>query len=218
MRLGIHPLVLFVAPLAGTRAVLVSGRTPFLLALTACALGGGGRLMVRTALTAACVFVLVSSSLTLWIGAGPAGALGLRMTALACLVIVPFRLLDWQVLADSLIEHLRLPYPLVDVTVMGRRFMALMRREAFEMLTRLRIEAAGRPGRWLVRAPRVVAPMLVAALRQAELTACALESRGFASGARRTAHRAAPIRIRDWCPLAGVAVLFVVFDAGSGPG
>ena len=49
----------------GTRAVLVSGRTPFLLALTACALGGGGRLVVRTALTAACVFVLVSSSLTL---------------------------------------------------------------------------------------------------------------------------------------------------------
>lgn len=190
----LHPLVGAVAPLAVSPFILVGGRWRFLLAvLLACCLlaARDGRHLVRRSLAVVAVtFSFVALSFWAWLGGHSAVLLGLRMSALVATVSVAYSLVNWQMLADTLIAHCRLPYPLVDVLGMGHRFIALMRRECTEMSTRLRIEAKGSILIWVRSLPRMVIPMLVASFRVADLTAIAMESRGFASQAHRTTHHA----------------------------
>lgn len=211
-----HPLVGFLAPLAASPFILVGGGWRFLvLVLSTCcllAIRGGRSLIRRTLLTVLATFLLVLLGFWPWLGIADATVLGLRMSALVTSLSTCYALLDWRCLTDSLVAHCHLPYPLVDVVQLGHRFIALMRREGREMSTRLRIDAKGSTLTWLVSLPRLVVPMLVASFKVADLTATALEARGFASQPMRTTHHA---RRPGWSDLLLAVVLLGALAVSS---
>lgn len=207
-RCTLHPFVGFLTPLIASPFVLVIGSWGLLLALLiGCLLlsvAAGWPVMRRTIIVTSVVLGFVALSFLPWLGGHHAILLGLRMATLTALIMATYSTLDWQSFADTLITHARVPYPLVDVMGMGRRFTALMKREMREMATRLRIDARGHFLRWLRSLPKVVVPMLVASFRLADLTAMAMESRGFASRRGRTTHAA---RRPGWFDVAALVAL-----------
>lgn len=207
-RFTLHPLVSFLTPLIASPFVLVSGGWGLLAAvLVGClllAVGSGWTVFCRTTITTCLVLGFVALSFLPWLGVGHAIMLALRMATLAALVVASYSSLDWHTFSDTLITYCRVPYPLVDVMGMARRFIALMKREAREMATRLRIDARDRTLGWLWSLPKVVVPMLVASFRLADLTAVAMESRGFASRKWRTTHSA---RRPGWFDVAALVAL-----------
>ncbi|WP_175954042.1 energy-coupling factor transporter transmembrane protein EcfT [Schaalia sp. Marseille-Q2122] len=200
-RTWLHPLVTVCIPLPVLIIVLRTQSLSYILAIMICVLVYGFLLRWRWALkmtlSIAAIAAFLALSLSLWLPQQAAITLALRMIAMLITLAVPFTLADWRTIADSCVKYLRLPYQLVDVVSMGDRFFALMRRDLQEISTHMRVRARGSRLLYLRMLPAALMPVLVAAFRQADTTALALETRGFSRHPYRTTHSARPITVLD---------------------
>lgn len=201
----LHPLITVSIPLPVLIIVLRTQSLSYILAILVCVLAYAlivrWRWALKVTFSASIITAFFMLSLSLWLPQGAAMMLAIRMVAMFVILAVPFTLADWQTIVDSTVEYLCLPYPLVDVVSMGDRFFALMRRDLTEISTQMRVRARGSWLRYLRMLPASLMPVLIAAFRQADTTALALETRGFARHPKRTTHNARPITVLDTCVL-----------------
>ncbi|WJE14203.1 energy-coupling factor transporter transmembrane component T [Halobacillus sp. ACCC02827] len=111
----------------------------------------------------------------------------------------------------SLMQQLRLPPKLAYGILAGYRFLPMMKDEFQQIRAAHRIRgieyASSLQGRWM-QYQRYLIPLLAGAIRKAERTAVAMESKGFTGSWNRTFYRPMTIRKKDWMfPLLMTAIL-----------
>ncbi len=146
---------------------------------------------------------------------GLAGAIMLRVLAVALPVIVLARDIDPTELGDGLAQVLRLPARFVIGAVAGVRMLILFREDWDSMSRARRARGLGDAGRLRATVSKSFS-LLVLALRRGGKLATAMEARGFGRAApsspdgKRTWARPSRLRARDWWALLAGVVLAAV--------
>lgn len=111
----------------------------------------------------------------------------------------------------SLIQQCKLPPKLAYGVIAGFRFLPLLKDEILIIRQAHRIRGAasdsGLKGK-LSAVRRFTIPLLAGAIRKAERTAIAMESKGFTGSRNRTFYRTITVRRADWCFFLLVLLLF----------
>ncbi|MEC1394664.1 MULTISPECIES: energy-coupling factor transporter transmembrane component T [Bacillus] len=111
----------------------------------------------------------------------------------------------------SLIQQCKLPPKLAYGVIAGFRFLPLLKDEILIIRQAHRIRGAasdsGLKGK-LSAVRRFTIPLLAGAIRKAERTAIAMESKGFTGSRNRTFYRTVTVRRADWCFFLLVLLLF----------
>ena len=111
----------------------------------------------------------------------------------------------------SLIQQCKLPPKLAYGVIAGFRFLPLLKDEILIIRQAHRIRGAasdsGLKGK-LSAFRRFTIPLLAGAIRKAERTAIAMESKGFTGSRNRTFYRTVTVRRADWCFFLLVLLLF----------
>ncbi|MYL37890.1 energy-coupling factor transporter transmembrane component T family protein [Halobacillus litoralis] len=141
-------------------------------------------------------------------------ALSFRVMAFAALSLLFVFTTNMVHFILSLIQQLKLPPKLAYGLMAGYRFLPMMKEEFDQIRAAHRIrgvtEANSIKGRFK-QLKRYAIPLLAGAVRKAERTAAAMESKGFTGERTRTYYRPMKITGRDWVfPLVMFAVLGVL--------
>lgn len=118
----------------------------------------------------------------------------------------------------SLMQQLRLPPKLAYGIMAGYRFLPMLKTEFDQIRAAHRVRGVGTESRWK-RSRRFAVPLLAGAIRKAERTALAMESKGFTGSRERTFYRNLKVRRRDWLFPAGmgaVLLFFIIFSVRFG--
>ncbi|KIL52785.1 energy-coupling factor transporter transmembrane component T family protein [Jeotgalibacillus campisalis] len=113
----------------------------------------------------------------------------------------------------SLMQQLKLPTRLAYGIMAGYQFLPLIKDEFQIMQRAQQIRGVGRPQTLKERVSHwksFVIPLLASAIRKAERTAVAMESRGFTGEPRSHWYREIPLQKRDAVFVAMIGVLFIV--------
>ena len=141
-----------------------------------------------------------------------AGAVSVRVLAIALPGIVVFATTDPTELGDALVQHLHAPPRFTFGALAAFRLLPLLGDE-WHLLSLARRARGIDAGRSPVGAVRLFASavfgLLVAAIRKAVRLATAMEARGFGQRPDRTLARPSPIRAADWLFLAATAAVLV---------
>lgn len=111
----------------------------------------------------------------------------------------------------SLIQQCKLPPKLAYGVIAGFRFLPLLKDEILIIRQAHRIRGAGSDSGLkgkLSAFRRFTIPLLAGAIRKAERTAIAMESKGFTGSRNRTFYRTVTVRRADWCFFLLVLLLF----------
>jgi energy-coupling factor transport system permease protein len=141
---------------------------------------------------------------------GNALSLALRLLAVALPSILVFGTTDPTDLADSLMQHARVPPRFAIGALAAFRLVGLLGDEWRTTGTARRargIDAGRDPVRWLRLFASTAFGLLVGAIRRGTRLAVAMDARGFDSGLPRTVARPMPWRPADWLLVAAGAVL-----------
>lgn len=128
-------------------------------------------------------------------------ALSLRVlvvASLSLLFIFTTNVIDFIL---SMIQQLRLPPKIAYAVLAGYRFLPLLRDELKIIQDAHRVRGLGQGRSWkekMARYRMYVIPLLASAIRKAERTAVAMESKGFTGEKGRTFYRTFQIRKIDW--------------------
>ena len=101
----------------------------------------------------------------------------------------------------SLIQQLKLPPKLAYGILAGYRFLPMLKNEFTQVRAAHRIRGVNRPKSWkekIIQYQRFAIPLLAGAIRKAERTAVAMESKGFTGAKTRTFYRPMVIQRKDW--------------------
>ncbi|WP_082234876.1 energy-coupling factor transporter transmembrane component T family protein [Halobacillus massiliensis] len=141
----------------------------------------------------------------------------LAFAALSLLFIFTTNMIDFIL---SLIQQLKLPPKLAYGILAGYRFLPMMKSEFQQIKTAHRIRGMNQASTFkekLAQYKRFIIPLLAGAIRKAERTAVAMESKGFTGSRDRTYYREFKISKADWIfPIVMFSVLgFLVFIAAQ---
>jgi energy-coupling factor transport system permease protein len=138
------------------------------------------------------------------------GAISLRLLAIAIPGILVFASTEAVDLADSLVQQLHVPARFAYGALAALRLLPILSAE-WATIGRARRARGIDPGRSPVRAGALFASavyaLLIAAIRRGARLALAMDSRGFTSGAPRTAARQQKVRAADWALVAGAVAV-----------
>lgn len=141
---------------------------------------------------------------------GAAGAVSVRILAIALPGIVVFATTDPTELGDALVQHLHAPPRFTFGALAAFRLLPLLGDE-WHLLSLARRARGIDAGRSPIGAVRLFASsvfgLLVAAIRKAVRLATAMEARGFGQRPDRTLARPSPLRRTDWGFLAATVVV-----------
>ncbi|MDY0410368.1 energy-coupling factor transporter transmembrane component T family protein [Virgibacillus soli] len=139
----------------------------------------------------------------------------LSVAALSLLFIFTTNVIDFIL---SLIQQFRLPPKIAYGVLAGYRFLPMMRDELKTIHAAHRIRGVNQAktlaGKWQ-QYRRFAIPLLASAIRKAERTAMAMESKGFTGGRKRTFYRIFSVSKADYIFLAVMIVMFLVASAIS---
>lgn len=121
----------------------------------------------------------------------------LRLVTVLALYTVTVAFVRGDVLGDTLIARFRVPYRVVDVLSLGRRFLTLLGQDIRQVSSLVRLRARGRWLRRLRLSTRMTVPVLLSSLRHADQLSIAMEARGFGARPQRTVHECVPLRPSD---------------------
>ncbi|SDO71359.1 energy-coupling factor transporter transmembrane component T family protein [Halobacillus aidingensis] len=130
-----------------------------------------------------------------------AAALGLRVLAFASLSLLFLFTTNMVHFILSLIQQLKLPPKIAYGVMAGYRFLPMLKTEFQQIRAAHRIRGVNRPDSWkekLLQYQRFAIPLLAGAIRKAERTAIAMESKGFTGAKERTFYRPMKVRRKDW--------------------
>ncbi|MGP4060287.1 energy-coupling factor transporter transmembrane component T family protein [Halobacillus sp. H74] len=149
----------------------------------------------------------------LWV----AVSLALRVLAFATLSLLFVFTTNMVHFILSLIQQLKLPPKLAYGILAGYRFLPMMRTEFQQVRAAHRVRGVGQAKsfkeKWL-QYQRFAIPLLAGAIRKAERTAIAMESKGFTGERARTFYRPMKIHRKDWAfPLMMFGMLGIVIVA-----
>ncbi|GIP34141.1 energy-coupling factor transporter transmembrane protein EcfT [Paenibacillus sp. J2TS4] len=129
------------------------------------------------------------------------GSLALRMLSFAALSLMFVFTTDPTRLMLSLMQQCKLSPKLAYSIMAGYRFLPLFKEELQILQNAHRVRGLARRGGWrekLKQIGRYVIPLLASAIRKAERTAIAMESKGFTGARERTFYLTVTVQIRDW--------------------
>ncbi|WP_102335330.1 energy-coupling factor transporter transmembrane component T family protein [Salimicrobium jeotgali] len=109
----------------------------------------------------------------------------------------------------SLMQQLRLPPKLAYGIMAGYRFLPMITTEFRQIRAAHRVRGMGQESKWK-RYRRFAVPLLAGAIRKAERTAVAMESKGFTGTRERTFYRNIRIRKKDWLFPAGMSAVLLL--------
>ncbi|MEW9500939.1 energy-coupling factor transporter transmembrane component T family protein [Jeotgalibacillus marinus] len=127
-------------------------------------------------------------------------ALGLRVILFSALSLLFVLTTKPTVMMLSLMQQLKLPSRLVYGIMAGYQFLPLIKEEFHIMQRAQQIRGVGRPRTWKERLSQwksFVIPLLASAIRKAERTAIAMESKGFTGEPRTHWYRTIQVKRRD---------------------
>ncbi|MBA2174857.1 energy-coupling factor transporter transmembrane protein EcfT [Halobacillus locisalis] len=130
-----------------------------------------------------------------------ATSLGLRVLAFATLSLLFLFTTNMVHFILSLIQQLKLPPKIAYGVLAGYRFLPMLKTEFQQVLAAHRIRGVNKPEtwkEWIVQYQRMAIPLLAGAIRKAERTAVAMESKGFTGDRDRTFYRPMKIQRKDW--------------------
>ncbi|SFJ47998.1 energy-coupling factor transport system permease protein [Halobacillus dabanensis] len=133
----------------------------------------------------------------LWV----ATSLGLRVLAFATLSLLFLFTTNMVHFILSLIQQLKLPPKIAYGVLAGYRFLPMLKTEFQQVLAAHRIRGVNKPKTWkekIVQYQRMAIPLLAGAIRKAERTAVAMESKGFTGAKDRTFYRPMKVQRKDW--------------------
>ncbi|MFC4558306.1 energy-coupling factor transporter transmembrane component T family protein [Virgibacillus kekensis] len=137
----------------------------------------------------------------------------LSVAALSLMFIFTTNIVDFIL---SLIQQLRLPPKIAYGVLAGYRFLPMMKDELFLVRAAHRIRGYNQEktlrGK-LSQFKRFSIPLLASAIRKAERTAMAMESKGFTGEKNRTFYRQFTVKAKDWLFL-GCMIITVLLAAG----
>ncbi|WP_347861983.1 energy-coupling factor transporter transmembrane component T [Salimicrobium sp. PL1-032A] len=110
----------------------------------------------------------------------------------------------------SLMQQLRLPPKLAYGVLAGYRFLPMLKTEFGQIQAAHRVRGLGQESGWK-RYRRFAVPLLAGAIRKAERTAVAMESKGFTGSRERTFYRNLTVRKKDWLFPVGMGLLLGFF-------
>jgi energy-coupling factor transport system permease protein len=138
------------------------------------------------------------------------GAISLRLLAIAIPGLLVFASTEAVDLADSLVQQLHVPARFAYGALAALRLLPILSSE-WVTIRRARRARGIDPGRSPARAVQLFASavyaLLIAAIRRGARLALAMDSRGFSSGAPRTAARQQKVRAADWALVAGAVAM-----------
>ncbi len=130
-----------------------------------------------------------------------ATSLGLRVLTFATLSLLFLFTTNMVHFILSLIQQLKLPPKIAYGVLAGYRFLPMLKTEFQQVLAAHRIRGVNKPEtwkEWIVQYQRMAIPLLAGAIRKAERTAVAMESKGFTSDRERTFYRPMKVKGKDW--------------------
>lgn len=130
-----------------------------------------------------------------------ATSLGLRVLAFATLSLLFLFTTNMVHFILSLIQQLKLPPKIAYGVLAGYRFLPMLKTEFQQVLAAHRIRGVNKPKTWkekIVQYQRMAIPLLAGAIRKAERTAVAMESKGFTGAKDRTFYRPMKVQGKDW--------------------
>lgn len=128
-------------------------------------------------------------------------ALGLRVLSFTSLSLLFVLTTRPEAFMLSLMQQCKLPPKLAYAIMAGYRFLPLMKEEFDILKSAHRVRGVGRAKSYsekLQQLKRYVIPLLAGAIRKAERTALAMESKGFTGDKNRKFHRKLTVTKRDW--------------------
>lgn len=142
-------------------------------------------------------------------------SLAARMLSFAALSLMFVFTTDSPRLMLSLMQQFKLSPKLAYSIMAGYRFLPLFREELQILQNAHRVRGINRSGGFrgkLKQIRRYVIPLLASAIRKAERTAVAMESKGFTGSRDRTFYQKVKVQPRDWMFLGSMlAVLLLSF-------
>ncbi|MYL35023.1 energy-coupling factor transporter transmembrane protein EcfT [Pontibacillus yanchengensis] len=133
-------------------------------------------------------------------------SLSFRVLAFATLSLLFMFTTNMVAFLLSLMQQLKLPPKLAYGIMAGYRFLPMLKSEFGQIQAAHRVRGLGQESRWK-RYRRFAVPLLAGAIRKAERTAVAMESKGFTGSRERTFYRNLSIRKKDWLFPAGMSLL-----------
>ncbi len=140
-------------------------------------------------------------------------SLGLRVLSFAMLSLLFILTTDPTRFILSLMQQCKLSPKLAYGILAGFRFLPMMREELKNIRAAHRIRGVGRANGWkesFVQFKRYSIPLLAGAIRKAERTAIAMESKGFTGDRNRSFYRSFATGKRDWIFLVVMIGMFVL--------
>lgn len=113
------------------------------------------------------------------------------------LYVVTVAYVDWRAFSDTLIDRFHVPYRVMDVLGLGRRFTVLIRRDVMAAWSLAQLRARGSLLRSVALSSRLTIPVLMASFSHADDLSIAMDARGFGALSRRTIHHSFPVGPRD---------------------
>ncbi|ASK61868.1 hypothetical protein CFK37_06685 [Virgibacillus phasianinus] len=136
----------------------------------------------------------------------------LSVAALSLLFVFTTNIVDFIL---SLIQQLKLPPKIAYGVLAGYRFLPMMKDELLIIRTAHRVRGFDQAKTFrgkLDQYKKFSIPLLASAIRKAERTAMAMESKGFTGEKKRTFYRSFSVSFRDWAFL-GLMVIALLFIA-----
>jgi energy-coupling factor transport system permease protein len=130
-----------------------------------------------------------------------ATSLGLRVLAFATLSLLFLFTTNMVHFILSLIQQLKLPPKIAYGVLAGYRFLPMLKTEFHQVRAAHRIRGVNKPKTWkekILQYQRMAIPLLAGAIRKAERTAVAMESKGFTGAKDRTFYRPMKVQAKDW--------------------
>ncbi|MFM1654390.1 energy-coupling factor transporter transmembrane component T family protein [Brevibacillus sp. B_LB10_24] len=139
-------------------------------------------------------------------------SLGLRVLSFAALSLLFVLTTSPSRFMFSLMQQCRVSPKIAYGILAGYRFLPLLKEELALIRTAHRIRRMGVTGSWADQVKQLggyVIPLLASAIRKAERTAMAMESKGFTGSRQRAFYQRLSVTAKDWLFLAAV-VAFVL--------
>ncbi|MFC0525054.1 energy-coupling factor transporter transmembrane component T family protein [Pontibacillus salicampi] len=145
-------------------------------------------------------------------------SLSLRMLAFASLSLMFVFTTNMVHFILSLMQQCKLPPKLAYGILAGYRFLPMMKEELAQIRAAHRVRGVNRATNIkesLQQYKRFAIPLLAGAIRKAERTAIAMESKGFTGDKKRTWYRRFTLDWRDWAFLAFMITIFFLIAYSS---